>query len=95
MSDSQMDIVTLNNVLLDLLQGQVMFWEIYQPNCLNQSWEKIHLLFVGDTGMTWALEWKAAPPASYLQNYIVSKGQEIDSNPANLNIWARLSQTIE
>jgi len=36
--------------------------------------------------MTWALEWKAAPPASYLQNYIVSKGQEIDSNPANLNI---------
>ena len=67
-----MDIITQNNILLDLLQGQVMFREIYQPNCLNRSWEPI-LLFAGDTGMTWALEWKAAPPASYLEN--VSKGQ--------------------
>lgn len=90
-----MDIVTQNDVLLDLLQGQVMPWEIYQPNCLNQSWEWIHLLFSGDMGMTWALEWKATPPASYLENYIVSKGREINNDPANLNIWARLSQTIE
>jgi len=36
--------------------------------------------------MTWALEWKATPPASYLENYIVSKGREINNDPANLNI---------